>query len=172
MHLTIYQLIGWLKPEKAGDSAIPVSLYLGNNASGIDAAHKSAMESGKYLAFRELRNPSGRPRPVVVDPKPKAPVFPARPAPHKTPEKKGKTEAERIHAESLISDADSRKKALEQDAEHLRIAMAGGALPPTHPSPETATPVAETEEKPKAKRPKKKKDEPEVTEPETATPVA
>lgn len=115
-------LLGWKKVDSGPNSAI--NLYTGGDGVELEAAHAKALETGEYIAFRKLINPSGVPMPVTIDPKPKPPVFPKVEA-QKQPEKsKAVQEMEKFEADQAVkikAENDRRAAVAKAQAEQQAI---------------------------------------------------
>lgn len=102
-------LIGWKDTETPGPNPVE-SIYCGNDGVELDKAHKAALESGNYVAFRKIVNPSGIPMPVTIDPAPKPPVF------HKPEVSEFEPSLDKRLAKAKAEETEKRKLAAEKRA--------------------------------------------------------
>jgi len=119
-------LLGWEKTETPGPNPVKC-LYCGLDGIALAEEHKAARDSGKYVAFRKIINPSGIPMPMVIDP-PRKPIVFLQPETTKhEPSLNKKLEANKAANEAAAKVA-ADKKAAEDKANAEKQAIADAAV--------------------------------------------
>lgn len=120
-------LLGWEKTETPGANPVKC-LYCGLDGIALAEAHQAARDSGKYVAFRKIINPSGIPMPMVIDP-PRKPIVFLQPEPttKHEPSLNKKLESNKASNE-VVAKAAADKKAAEDKVNAEKQAIADAAV--------------------------------------------